>query len=137
MSRIDIIREELTTDPEGIVYDADNKIAAGQMNALTQSRDRASMSGAEIRETVDLAEYGALNTGQGNTADERNAFLIFTLGESLDPFSAFNVGTITDIFGVDSVSLANLAAARVETVSRATILDLNVVKVGEVEEARR
>ena len=107
-----------------------NEEAAADLNIPRIDRNRTSMSGREIAAEIVDAEYNKL------ASDLKQQVLALVEADSHDPFG-FAANVIKDIFQTESVTFANLAVARVETISRATELGLPGIKVGWVEEARR
>ena len=129
------LKDELLTDPEGLNYPVSDQGTADLINSLAtgRTRDRTSMTGDEVALSVeDRATWDAL------TDNQKIQFLSLCQRQSIDPFGAANVELVKSIFGDSSATVANLAAARVETISRAVELELKVpVKVGHVTQARQ
>lgn len=131
MSNIDTIKTEIDTDPLARGYSGmTDQQVADDLNTVYRQRNRTSMSGREVADEIVDAEYDALS-------DAKKAQLL-SLGasDSIDPFG-FGANVIKDIFTAGSTTVSNLAAARVETISRAEELGIGTVKTGWVEEARR
>jgi len=112
------LKTELTTDPLGRGYAGmTDQEAADDLNTTYRTRDRTSMTGREVGAAVVKAEYAAL-------ADAQKDRVLFLFGrDDLDPFK-FEADVMTDIFGGGSDTIAALAAARVEAISRALELGL-------------
>ena len=128
---MEILKTELSTDPLSRGYASmSDEEAATDLNTLNISRNRTSMTGREVADEIVDAEYDVLSE------DEKTQVLALVASDTLDPFG-FGANVIKDIFGVGSDTVAALASARVETISRATELGLGVVKVGWIIEARR
>jgi hypothetical protein len=127
---IEVLQAELLAGhPETGAYDADNQIAADQINAVNVERNKTSMTGREMAENIDDAEYDIL-------ADVKKSQIISLTGASdIDPFG-FVANVLKDVFTVGSTTITNLQAARVETVSQATVLGLGFVYPGHIEAAR-
>lgn len=127
------LRDELLNDPEGLGYPVSDQEAADLINSLAtgRTRNRVSITGDEVFSNIEnKAAWDAL------TADQRREFLLLCARDVLDPFSIANVDSVKSIFGNTSVTVSNLAAARIETISRATELELGVVKSRDVGYAR-
>ena len=122
---------ELTAGhPDTGAYNADAASAAGEINALNRSRNKTTMTGSEILNNVNAAEWGT------RSADQKQVIWdIVHLGD-INPFGV-EATLITAAFdGAGGVTLAALGAARVESISRATELGLGRVRAGTIEQAR-
>jgi len=126
---IEVLKAELVSGhPVTGAYDADDQVAADQINVVNIVRNKTSMSGRQIADNVDNAEYDAL------TDVKKAQLLALTGAADIDPFG-FVANVIKDIFG-SSTTLSALAVARVETVSQATVLGLGFIYPGHIEIAR-
>lgn len=128
---IQALATELTTDPLSRGYSgmADEAAADSLNNTIDRNRNRTTMTGREMADNIDNGEYDVL-------ADVKKQQIISLSGSSdIDPFG-FVANVLKDVFGVPSVTITALQAARVETVSRATELGLGWVRPGNVNEAR-
>ncbi len=128
------LRDELLTDPlvRGYVGMTDQQ-ATDDLNTVYRTRNRTEMTGDEVFQSIESqAVWDAL------TADQRLEFLSLCDRDILDPFGDANVNSVKSIFGDGSVTVTNLAAARVESITRAQELPgvVSPVKVGHVEVAR-
>ncbi len=104
----------------------------------TRTRNRISMTGDEVAQQAVPTAFDALDDGaQNNTSDVKSHWLALCGRTSIDPFAMANIQLVISIFGTGSQTVLNLQAARVEAISRATELNLGLVKLGHVEEARR
>jgi len=114
------------------VYDANDALARDELNALNIVRIKANMTGAEIIEATDTAEYTAL------LDDQKNRFLTFTSGnETINPeLGGIAQEILVDVFGGGSNTIVALGALRNETVSRASDIGLGPVNLGDVQNAR-
>lgn len=124
---------ELTTSthPTTLTYNADAQLAADELNALNVARVRSSMSGSELMDNTNAAEYAAL------TDAKKSQWLSLCAQDSVNPEVGGVVQSIVvDIFGGGSATVTALAAARQETVSQATVLGLPRVTDGDVLTAR-
>ena len=128
---ITALAAELTTDEllRGYAAMTDQEAADSLNDTIDRDRNRTTMTGREVAAEIDDAEYDAL------TDVKKAQILSLTSGDDIDPFG-FGAFVTKDVFGVGSNTVAALAAARVETVSRADELSLGVVYAGHVENAR-
>ena len=118
--------------PVSGAYNADDQLAADQINLADVSRIRSNMTGAEILAATDTTEYAAL------TDAAKAQFLSFTSGnDTIDPaVGGIAQEIIVDIFGGGSVTVTTLGLLRQETISRATELDFGTVIIGDIQNAR-
>jgi hypothetical protein len=124
------LANELSVDPLTRGYAGmTDEAAAGDLNTEYRQRNRTGMSSREFGDEIVDSEYDALSDTQ------KSQILALGSGENLNPFG-FAENVVKDIFGVDSDTVAALAVARVETISRATELGLGNVRAGDVQRAR-
>lgn len=121
--------ELLAGHPDTGAYNADDALAAGELNAVNRTTNKTSMTGSEVMQAVVKADFVALSAG-----DQQQVWNILHLG-TLDPFG-IEADLLADIF-VGSDTVAALAAARVNNVSRAVELGIGLVGANHVELARR
>ena len=127
---ITALKEELASVHPGTgAYDADDAVAAAQLNAVNRTRPKSTMTGSEVLNQVVLSEWVNLSD-----AEKALAWDVVHLGE-LNPFG-MEAHLLITVFGAGSETIAALAAARQETVSRAVEVGLGRVRVGHVQEAR-
>lgn len=128
---IDVLKAELLADhPVTGAYDADDAIAAEQLNEKNCSRDKPILTGSQVLNAIDKAEF------LGKTAEEKQrVWNLLHLGE-LNPHGV-EADLMIDIFGPTSATITTLKLLRVEAISRGVELHLGEVKAGHVEEARR
>lgn len=125
-----ILKSELATDPEGRGYSGmTDAEAATDLNTEYRERDRTSMTGSEVFNAVDMTEWNALTDIQRQTV-----WNVIHLG-TLNPFGR-EATLLTNVFGGGSATITALAAARKESISRATELGLGFIAPGDVENAR-
>jgi hypothetical protein len=131
--RIVDLKAELDANAHPITgaYDADAQTAAAQLNAENLTRIRDTMSGSELWANTVATEYAALTDAQ------KSQWLAFCAIESHNTevgglAQLFVVG----IFGGASDTVAALAAARTENISRADEIGVGFVRAGDVLEAR-
>ncbi len=117
----DDLKTELDTDPLGRGYAAmSDQEAADDLNTSYRTRNRTSMTGDEIAQAADPAEFNGLDDGSANnTADIQGHWLILCARETIDPFATANVQLVIAIFGAGSTTVSNLNTARVESITRA------------------
>ena len=110
-------------------YDANNATALAQLNALNRTQNRTSMSGSEVINNVDAAEWANL------TADEKQTVWdIVHLGD-VNPFG-IEATLMTNVFGGGSNTITALAAARVTSISRAQELGFSGLDADHIAKAR-
>lgn len=122
--------------PDTGPYSPDDAVAADQLNAVNRTRNRTSMTGDEVFQATDSAEFNALDNGSGTTSDVQHRWITFTRSQDIDPFATANVQLVISIFGNPSATVSNLQALRVESISRGVELELGVLKVGDITTAR-
>jgi hypothetical protein len=103
---------------------------AASLNAANRMRLRTSMSGDEVRHQTDASEFAAL------TDAKKSQWLAFCGGTTVDPTNAVDVAFVQYVFGSGSATVANLTAARQETVSRGAELGLGLLAPGDITRAR-
>ena len=116
--------------PDTGAYNADAALAAAELNLVNRTKNKDSLSGDEMFAATDATDWVGL------TDHQQDLWVSFTSKDSVDPFGAANVALVTALFGGGSTTLTALAALRKDDVSRAVELDLGVVAVGHVIEAR-
>lgn len=131
---IDILKSELTTDPLTRGYAGmSDEAAAADLNTVYRTRQRDAVSGSEILNATDNAEFRRL----GVTDVQRNQWLALCGTDSINVSSGVAKALEASIFGAGTTTRSNLVALKTENISRATELGLETVKAGHVEEARR
>ena len=104
---------DLKTELTDARYDGmTDEEAADDLNTPRIERNRTSMSRSEVMQAVAPAAYNAL------TGDDLVAFWGLLSVETLNPFGV-EASVIIKLFGAGSATITALAAARVETISRA------------------
>lgn len=127
---IDLLKAELLAGhPDTGAYDTDDAVAADQLNVVNRSIDKATMTGSEVFNAIDQAEFTALNNSQ-----EAQIWNVLSMGV-LNPFG-LEASIFTSLFGAGSNTITKLKADRTIAVSRAAELGLGFVKVGYVKQAR-
>lgn len=128
---LDDLKAELANGhPSTGPYDADDAVAAGQLNAVNRTRNIESVTGQQIFEAVVPAHYNALS------ADFKQLFLgIIGMGDI--PVNGTNTkAALVAMFSGATATLNALAALQTEEVSRAVELGLGFVYPGHIENAR-
>jgi len=116
------IRTELLTDPLSRGYSGmTDQAAADDLNTSYRTRDRTSMTGDEVFQSVENQ-----TVWDGLTDQQRLEFLSLCGRDELDPFGQANVDLVKSIFGTASATVTALSVARVESISRAIELELAV-----------
>jgi len=118
MSRV--LENELAGDPLTRGYAGMNDATLlTSLNTKDRNRNRASVTGAEVKTQVDATEYAAL------TDPEKQQFIELIKRDDLDLFG-LDKEILVGLFGGGSNTGTNLVAARVEVISRMTELGLPV-----------
>jgi hypothetical protein len=125
-----ILRTELLTDPlsRGYARMTDTQVA-DSLNTVNRSIHKATMTGSEILQNINVTEYIALT-------DAKKTQLWGLLGiGTLDPWGK-EADVMIGIFGAGAVTITALGAARVTAVSRAQELGITTVLAHDVAYAR-
>lgn len=129
---LEVLVAEIQNDPLTRDYASmTDQEVADSLNTVNRDRNRASMTGDEVFQQI--ANQAAWD---GLTDAQRQLFMAFCGRSEIDPFAAANVNFITSIFGGGSATVTNLAAARVEQISRGVEIGFGVVNVRDVTRAR-
>lgn len=125
------LKDEITNDPEGIGYagKTDQEVV-DLLNVEDRSRDRTSMTGSEVLNSIVTSEWQSRTDAQKQTVWD-----IVHLG-TINPFGVEQTLFAGAFTGAGGATLTALGDARVETISRATELGLGNVKPGFVQHAR-
>ena len=128
-----ILANEITNDPliRGYSGMTDQQIT-DDMNTVYRTRNRTSMSGSEIWAQTVSSEYNALSELADN--NEKHKWISFCGIWEHDPYGS-SAQFVIDIFGISSDTVSNLAASRVEDISRAVELVGVAVVIGDVQNA--
>ena len=108
------LKTELTDARYTSMTDAE---AADDLNTLRIVRNRTSMSRSEVMQAVEPTAYNGL------TGDDLVAFWGLLSVDRLDPFGV-EADVMIKLFSAGSATITALAAARVETISRAVELGI-------------
>lgn len=124
------LKAHIDADPDIRGYDAMSDLEVAQsLNTETKVRNKASMSGSEVLQSVDVVELDALTDSQ-----ENRLMGLLGLG-TLDPFGK-EANFMAKIFGAGSDTITALQAARVETVTDGQFYGFGTVLEGHVTKAR-
>lgn len=126
----DLASELVVGHPVTGAYDADNQLAADQLNAINRTRNRSTATGKEVKDKIQTVDWDSRTDAQKST------LLSLFARDDLDPF-----GIDAHIFqeamaGAAGTSVADLNAWRVEDISRATELGFPFVTAADVDAAR-
>lgn len=113
------------------VYDLNDQIAADQLNAVNRTRNRVSVTGKEVKDRIDNAEWDS------RTDAQKSVLLSMFARDDLAPFGIDAHIFTEEMTGAGGLSIASLAAYRVEDISRGDELGFGVVTESEVDTARR
>ncbi len=128
---IDALKTELDSGhPDTGAYNADDALAAVELNTVNRTLNKTSMTSSEVYNAIDVTQWNGLTDPQ-----QQEVWNILHLGE-INPFG-FEADRFTTIFGGGSATLVTLSALRKTDVSRAVEIGLGEVKVGHVQEARK
>ena len=121
-----VLKDEITNDPLARGYSGmtDQQIV-DSLNTEDRERNKTSLTGSEVMNAIDKAEFQALPA-----ADEATVWNILHLG-TINPFGV-EKDIMVDLFGAGSDTIAALALIRVEAISRGVELVLGVVNEGDV-----
>lgn len=122
--------ELLAGHPVTGAYNADDALAAAEINLTNIDRDRTSMTGREVAAEIVDSDYDGLTDG------EKTQVLSLVASSDIDPFG-FAANVVKGIFGAGSDTVTALATARVESISRAVELGFGTIGANHIELARR
>ena len=128
---IETLKTELVSGhPDTGAYDADDVLAANQLNAVNRTVNVESVTGQQIFEAVVPAHYVALS------ADHKQLFGMIVGLETILVNGTNTKAALVAMFSGATATLTALAALQTEQVSRAAELGIGVVAPGHVENAR-
>ncbi len=125
------LKAEISVDTFRVYSVMSNAEVTIRLNTKDRQVNRTEMTGDEVFQSVENQAIW-----DGLTANQRLEFLSLCGRDIIDPFGAANVNLVKSIFGSGSVTVSNLSAARVETVSRAVEIEIGFVREGDVEHVR-
>ncbi len=125
----------LKSELEGIhpvtgAYNVDDALAADEMNAINLTRLRTTVSGSQVFNATDDAEYTLL------TKVDRESWLSLCSIDSIDMNNGIAKSLEISIFGPSTVTRANLISLKTEDISRTAQLGFRRVRTGTVQLAR-
>ena len=127
---LELLITELQVDPETIGYAGmTDQQATDSLNTENRNSDRVSLSGDEMFTATDEIEFAGLT-------DQKRDLWVSWCNAGRDPFNAANVSFVQFIFGGGSATVTNLAATRVDQISRGVEIGFGVVKLTDVSRAR-
>lgn len=134
MTDMYIIRNEIDNDPDARGYAGmgtfpDYALIAADMNIARLNKNKQIMSGDEVFDTTNSAEWLAL------TDLNKQLWMSFCGRTEIDPFRAANVALVQNLFGGGSNTVSNLQTARVDVVSFAKFHGFNTINAGMVQAA--
>lgn len=127
------LNSELTVDPATLGYTGDDAGDAALLNVVNRNRNRASMTGKEVKDTIATADWAS------RTDAQKSNMLSLFARDDLDPFGIDADIMVEEMAGHTGTTIADLAVARVETVSRIRELEIgfgDTVSEGQVAKAR-
>jgi len=104
--------------------------ATSDLNTVYRTRTVETVPGSAIFNATDDTEYGSL------TDTEKDRWLALCAVLEINVASGVAKALEAEIFGPGTTTRSNLAALKIENISRAVELDFGVVKVGDIEYAR-
>lgn len=123
---LDALKAEVETDPLGRGYAGmTDQQLVDSLNAVDREVNRETMTGTEILNEINVAEWNALTNAQRQTVWD-----IVHLG-TINPFGV-EATLMTSVFGGGSATITALAAARKVAVSRAQELGIGVVTLRDL-----
>ena len=130
-AQIEILITEITEDPLTRGYSVMSDIeVADDLNTVYRTKTAQFLSGSDIFNETDAAEYGVLTDAQKSSWDALCGI------DSIDTSSGVAKSREAELFGAGTDTRANLQALSISDVSRATELGLPIVYEGNVQEAR-
>lgn len=125
------LKAEIDSDPLARVYSGmTDQEVADDMNTVYRTRNRAAVTGKEVKDQIVSADWISRSDAQ------KSQLLALFARDDLDPFG-IDAEIFTDAMsGAAGSSVADLAAYRVENISRAEELGFGVVLLATVESAR-
>lgn len=121
---------EISGDPLGRGYsgmsDAEIRV---ELHTVYRTRNKTSMTGSEVLNSVDEDEWLALADTQRQTA-----WNVVHLGK-INPYGVEST-ILIGVFGAGSATITALASARVEAITRADEIGVSGARDGDIQRAR-
>lgn len=132
MGRLLTLYTELSTDPNTRGYSGMTpEEAADDLNTQYATRQITTLSGGEVYEEVDIAEFQALTVAQ-----QQEVWDIVHLGAVIDVSAGSKARTrFVSLFGVGSDTITDLLAKLTVSISRGEEIGIGFVTPGDVEGA--
>jgi len=125
-----ILKNELTNDPLGRGYAGmTDAQAADNLNTVYRTRQIRSFSGDFMFTKTNPDEFVAIG-------EHKQLLWLSFCGREVDPWAANNEAFVIWVFGETSVTVANLAGARTENISRAQELGIGNVNAQTIKDVR-
>jgi len=131
MAQLEMLKSEIDNDPltRGYAGMTDQQIAES-LNAVDRTVTAEFLSGSDVLNNTDHAEFTALTVGN------QQKWLQLCAVDSIDTSSGIAKSLEASLFGPGTATRTALLAARQSTVSRATELGIGFVQVGIVQQVR-
>ena len=131
MAALQILKAEIDNDPLARGYSGmtDQQIAES-LNAVDRTVTAEFLSGSDVLNNTDHAEFTALTVGN------QQKWLQLCAVDSINTDSGIAKSLEASLFGPGTATRTALVAARQSTVSRATELGIGFVQVGIVQQVR-
>jgi hypothetical protein len=124
------LKAEMDADPLGRGYAGmTDAQASASLNVANRTRVRNAMSASEVFQAISAAEFAA-------KTDAQRQLVLGILGFGTVNPAGREAEVFVQVFGAGSQTIAALAAARQETVSRATEIGLEAVLPGDIAKTR-
>ena len=116
--------------PDTGAYDADAQIAADELNTVNRTRQRDFVTGSEILNATDDAEFDLL------TDIAKDRWIAMCGVALIDTSSGIAKSMEATLFGGGTTTRTNLIAVKTEDISRAVEIGFGHVKAGDVAFSR-
>ena len=110
-------------------YSGNDTAAAAEMNVKNVERIKETLTGNELFTSTAITEFALLT-------DTKKQMWVSWCNTHRDPAHASNISFVNHVFGTASITMAALAALRVEFISQAEYLGFGAMAAGYVQRAR-